>query len=465
MSRWLLRLLPFLVLLFILPLLLGACGPVAQAQTQTPPTRAAQPATPVEAATVQTGKIDQIFDYTGTLQPQKTVSIAPLVTGHIQSMLVDVGAAVKTGDPIAVIKPDTFQVQLDQANAALTNARLNLAKMQEGSRPEQITAAQAAVDLARANLNDVANVNDNERTVAATNLANAETAVRQAQTAYDKIAWAGNISDTPQAAALEQATITYQSALASYNLGTHPSDSTLAPLMSALSQAELNLALIIKPYTDIELQIAQVQVQQAAAAAELARLQLAETTIKAPFDGVIAARYVDEGSMVGPQTPLVLFLSKDVEVLVNVEEEQIAQLATNQNAGLHVTAYPNQDFPAVVTSIAPAGDQGTHTFAVKVTPANPGGQLRSGMYANVSILVKKDQNVVLAPRAAVTLVNGNETVYVVKDNTVEQRTVTTGLTNADYIEIVSGLQPGETVVTAGQSNLVNGAKVKIVKNT
>jgi multidrug efflux pump subunit AcrA (membrane-fusion protein) len=458
---------PFIFLSFGLSatLLLGACNPAAQpAAAQVPPTPTAQPATPVEVAMIQTGNIDQIFDYSGTLQAKQTVSIVPSASGRIESVLVKVGDQVKAGDPIAIIKHDTYEAQVQQAEAALIKTRLNLAKMKEGSRPEEITAAQAAVDLARADVNDVANVNDNERTVAASNLANAETALRQAQAEYDKIAWAGDVGDTPQAAALERATIAYQTALANYNLATNPSDSTLAPLMAQLSQAELKLALTLKPYRDIDIQMAQADVNQAEAAAKLAHLQLDETTINAPFDGVVAELYITEGTSVGPQTSAAMFVSKSLEVLVNVEEERISKISENQNAGLNVVAYPGQTFPAAVTSVAPVADSLSHTFVVKVTPLDKDGLLRSGMSADVSLLATGDQNVLLAPRAAVTLVDNKDTVYVVKDNnTVEQRSVQTGLTDANDIEILSGLQAGDKVVIAGQSNLTDGAPVKIAK--
>jgi HlyD family secretion protein len=445
---------------------LTGCGAAVQPEAQATPPQPERTPIPVEVATVQTGNINRIFGYSGALQAKQTVSLIPGATGRIMSLLVEVGDEVKAGDPIAIVKHDTYEAQVDQAEAGLAKARLNLAKMKEGSRPEEITAAQAAVDLARANVNDVANVNDNERTVAAANLAKAETALRQAQAEYDKIAWAGDVGETPQAAALEQATIAYQTALASYNLATHPSDSTLAPLMAQLSQAELKLSLTLKPYRDIDIQMAQADVQQAEAAAKLAHLQLDETTIKAPFEGVVAELYITEGSLVGPQTPVALFVSKSLEVLIDVEEERIGQISRNQNAALNVVAYPGQTFPAVVTSIAPVADQETHTFVVKVTPVDTDYLLRSGMSADVSILVEGDKNVLLAPQAAVIMANNKATVYVVKDNNVvELRTVETGLTDNNRIEIRSGLAAGDKVVVAGQSNLVDGAPVKIVKGT
>jgi HlyD family secretion protein len=377
-------------------------------------------------------------------------------------VLVEVGDEVQVDDPIATVERDRYIEQVRQAQAALTTAKLNLAKMELGSRPEEIAAAQAAVQLARAALNDVSNIDANERTTAAANLAQAEAALRQAQTAYDKVAWAGDVGQTPQALALEQATIAYENALAAYNLQTNPSDSQLAPLMAQLTQAELQLALTKEPFRQIDYEIAKAGIEQAESALAMANLQLDETTIKAPFDGVIAELYITEGSTVGPQTPIALQVSEAVEVTIEVEESRIGQVEKGQSASLQVSAYPGQEFPAVVTSVAPVADQETRTFTVKVTPTDEEGRLRSGMYATALLLIDEMQDTLLVPNDAVVTIDGQTMVYVIDGNQVEQRPVTTGLSNNGQIEIVSGLEAGETVVTAGQANLIDGANVEVV---
>jgi membrane fusion protein (multidrug efflux system) len=152
-------------------------------------------------------------------------------------------------------------------------------------------------------------------------------------------------------------------------------------------------------------------------------------------------------------------------VLVNIEESRIGQMSLNQNAALRVAAYPGQDFPALVTSIAPVASKDTHTFPIKITPADEQGLLRSGMYADVAVLAQEKKGAVLVPRAAVTLVGGKETIYVLKGDVVEQRAVTTGLSDSNQIEILSGVAQGDQVVVAGQANLTDGAKVEVVSQS
>ncbi len=420
---------------------------------------------PVEVAEIRTGPMVLVLSYAGTLQAKDNLNIIPGANGRIESVLVEVGDEVKAGDPIAIVEDDTYLVQLKQAEAALTNAKLNLAKMELGSRPEEIAAAQAAVQLARAAVNDVANVNDDERTRAAADLARAEAELKAAQAEYDKIAWAGDVGRTPQAIRLEQATIGYQNALAKYNLDTNPSDSQLAPLMLQLANAELALALKKQPYRQIDFESARVAIQQAEAALEMANIQLGEVVIKAPFDGVVADLNVSKGSRVSPQSSVAQFISKEIEVVVNVPESRIGQLKKGQNAALQITAYPGQEFPGVVTSIAPVANANTRTFEVKITPVKGMNLLRSGMYANASVLAEEKQQTLLAPRAAIVTSSEQPLVYVVKsDNIVEQRPVTTGLSDEQNMEILAGLKAGEIVVTAGQSSLTDGTKVEVVSN-
>jgi HlyD family secretion protein len=463
MQRW-----PFLalVLFLVASFPLAACGPATKPVVQAADAPVAPvdvPAAPVQVAPVETGDIAQVYSYSGNIQAAHSVNVMPESAGRIQSVLVKAGDELKAGDPIAVVESEVYAAQLTQAEANLEIAKLSLTKMEEGTRPEQVAAAQAAVQFARNAVNDLANISDDERTAAAAALAQAQAGLRLAQSEYDKIAWAGQVGMTPQALQLQQATIAYEAAKAAYDLQTNPSDLQLSPLMVQLAQAELALALAKQPFTQTDFDLARARVKLAQAAVDMANVQMDETTIRAPFDGVLAELYVTQGSMVGPQAPIALFVSKQVEVVFNIEESRIGQVSEGQNAALQVTAYPGQDFPAVVTSVAPVADKDSHTFVVKVTPVDEDHLLRSGMYADLSLLVEQKQAALLVPQAAVTEVNGQETVYVVKDdNTVEQRTVTTGLDDDGRLEILSGLIAAEKVVIAGQAGLVNGAKVEVL---
>jgi HlyD family secretion protein len=461
-----------LIVLFMAAVpLMTACSPAAEpmpapvgaAQVAQAAAPAEAPAAPVQVAPVETGDISVVYAYTGDIQATDSVNLMPMAAGRIQSVLVEAGDELKAGDPIATVESDVYAAQLRQAEVGLEVARLSLTKMEEGARPEQIAAAQAAVQFARNAVNDLTDISDDERTAAVAALAQAEAGLRLAQAEYDKIAWAGQVGMMPQALQLEQATVAYEAAKAAYELQTNPSDLQLSPLMAQLAQAELALALAEHPFTKTDFDLVRAQIKLAEAAVDMASLQMDETTIRAPFDGVVAELYITEGSMVGPQAPVALFVSKQVEAVFNIEESRIGQVREGQNAALQVAAYPGQDFPAVVTSVAPIADTDSHTFVVKVTPIDEDHVLRSGMYADLSLLVEEKQATLLVPRAAVTEVGGEEIVYVVKDDdTVEQRVVTIGLVDDDRVEILSGLAADQMVVVAGQADLEDGARVEVM---
>jgi len=370
----------------------------------------------------------------------------------------------KKGDPIAIIEDDVYRTQLKQAQAAVKSARLNLEKMEMGTRAEEIAAARSSLALARAQLADVEYIDNNERTSAAAALANAQAALRRAQSEYDKVAWAGNVGQLPQGLQLEQATTAYEQSLAAYNLQTNPGDSQLAPLESQVVQAELGLALKEEPFRPIDFDIARTNVEQAEAGLEAAGLQLEHTTIKAPFAGVVAELYIDEGDMVG-QGAVALVVSNETEVTVSVEESRLGQVKKGQHVALQVSSYPGVNFPAIVTNVSPIANAKTHTFKVTVTPLDEKGLLRSGMFADVTLLAEEKENTVLAPQTSVITVNEQPTVYVVnKEGVAEQRAVTTGLSNNAQIEILSGVKTGENVVIDGHVNLTDGSTVEVVPN-
>jgi len=176
----------FLLILVGASLLTTGCGTLTGEAAAAPPhnegdTVAAavveEAGVPVEVAPVETGSISLLLNYSGNLQAQKEVHLVPKVAGQVEQLLVEVGDQVKKGDPIAIIEDDVYAAQLKQTQGMLVEAKLNLQKMEEGARPEELAAARAALNIARAALNDVENIDDNERTSAALNLANAQSAL------------------------------------------------------------------------------------------------------------------------------------------------------------------------------------------------------------------------------------------------------------------------------------------------
>ncbi len=106
----------------------------------------------------------------------------------------------------------------------------------------------------------------------------------------------------------------------------------------------------------------------------------------APVDALVADRSVSPGALVGPTTPLFTLVPPALEVVVNVEEAQLGQVAEGQAVRLEVSAYPGQTFSGTIKAISPSIDPKSRTATVRVQPTDGEGKLRAGMFAKLSIV-------------------------------------------------------------------------------
>lgn len=203
----------------------------------------------------------------------------------------------------------------------------------------------------------------------------------------------------------------------------------------------------------------------------LAQLDLAHTEIRAPIAGVIADRMVKVGNLVAPNQPL--FVINDFDPLwavLHVPERELNLLDPGQQATLHADAYPGSEFTGEVLRISPVVDAETGTFKVTVTFSDESGQLRPGLFGRVQVIHDRRQNVTMIPQTALLSEDGETAVFVTKRSdesdgyVAERRTVRTGYTGAQGIEIIEGLSAGESVVTAGKNSLRDGADVRIIES-
>jgi len=228
----------------------------------------------------------------------------------------------------------------------------------------------------------------------------------------------------------------------------------------SVAQARANLALRSTPNRPEDIQQAQAAVEQARGATDLARAQAAEAIVYAPFDGVVSAKLMSEGALASQTTPVVTLVTDEVEIVVNVEEARVGQVHQGSPSMLTVSSYPGEEFPAVVAVISPTADQRSRTFQAKVVPINPDGKLREGMFAQVRIRGDERPDAVLIPNQAIVQRGGKSVVFIVEDGKAQLRELQLGITDGKQTEVLSGLQPGDQLVTAGQETLNDGDAVR-----
>ena len=199
-------------------------------------------------------------------------------------------------------------------------------------------------------------------------------------------------------------------------------------------------------------------------ATDLARLELAYTTIRAPISGWVSARHVKSGNMVRTHDPVFDITNLDpLRAELHVPERELAKLKEDQPATLTFDALPDRSFPGRVALISPVVDPETGTFKVTVEVRDRTRTIKPGMFARVQIQYDEHVDALLVPKAAIVEEDDAVNVFVVKDSVARQRAVTTGYSNGDRIEITDGLADGEQVVVSGQTALRDSATVQIIQ--
>ncbi len=192
------------------------------------------------------------------------------------------------------------------------------------------------------------------------------------------------------------------------------------------------------------------------------QLLLGYTEIRAPFAGQIVARYVDTAQQVSPNTPL--FRLSDFNPLlctVQVPERDLPKLEIGQSAYLTVEAWPGERFTARVLRISPVIDSATGT--VKVTlDVDARDRLRPGMFARVFLETDTHEDALVIAKTALSLESLGDTVFVHNNGVAVRRNVSIGFEEGDIVEILSGLAPGDEVVTVGQDGLSDGTPIQIL---
>ena len=387
---------------------------------------------PVTTAPAVTRTVPAAFQETGTFVADETSDIAPMVPGRVIATPVNIGDFVKQGQVVCELDHRDAQLRLDQARAALDQATAGVrqsqlrigfsgqGKFDPALMPEAV-AARAALESSQALARQAAA--DGKR--------------------YENLVASGDVSRS----AFERARTQQETAEAQANAARQQYE-------AALNGARQSWAAVENSQASLEGMRAQLA---------QAEKGLADTTVRAPFDGFITARPVAAGEFVA-------FANKIVTIVrigtMKLQLQTPEQLAARGKLGMtvlaRVAAYPDRDFTGKITAVNPSVDPNSRVFILEATFLNPKGELRPGMFATARVLLPGGETAVFVPRNAVVRDKTTDSyqVFTIDNNTAHLRVVVTGEVVGDQIRIVNGLSGNETVAAGGQNALFDGAQVQ-----
>jgi membrane fusion protein (multidrug efflux system) len=204
------------------------------------------------------------------------------------------------------------------------------------------------------------------------------------------------------------------------------------------------------------------------------RATIARKTIRAPFSGILGIRQVNLGQYMSAGDAVVPLQALDpIYVNFGVPQQDAGQMIDGRNVRITTGDLAGVEFAGRVTAINSIVDEATRNVQIQATLANPRGTLRPGMFVQVEIMLGVARSVVALPASAISYAPYGDSVFVVTDlkdangqsyRGVRQQFVKLGAARGDQIAVISGLKPGEEIVTSGVFKLRNGAAVLVNNN-
>jgi RND family efflux transporter MFP subunit len=383
----------------VLSLIAAACGGGGSEAAASAPAEAAP--VRIQTASAAQEEIARFLSVTGTLVAEEQAEVAAEVAGRVVGTPVERGTAVAVGSTLVRVAADEAEAQAQEAdaNAAQINARLGQPQSADFDveRVPEVASARASRDLAKADFERFGSLYERKL------VSKAEYETRQAQ-----------------------------------------ADNAQRQYESARNGAE--------------------QQRQALAAAQarvtLARKAVADTVVRAPFAGVVAERLVSVGDYVTRGTKVASVMRvHPLRVELTVPAQYIAAVAMGRPVTLQVDAYPDQTFTGQVRYVSPDVRADSRALVVEAVVPNVKGLLKPGLFVTARIEQGKPTPAVLVPSAAVVTSAGTSRVFVVVDDHVEERIVTTGQQVGDRVEATSGVSLSDVLAVSNLARLSDGTEI------
>lgn len=358
---------------------------------------------PVQLARVETRPLERVVTVTGALAALDRTTMAIKVAGRLKELSVDLGTEVQPGQTIARLEPRDYELRLQLAEAAVSQAR-------------------AALGLPLGGTNEITNLE--EVSLVKQSRALFEEASRNFERVQALVK--GNVVS---AAELDRAAAEFS--VTSNRLATAKDEARTRQAELAQRRAEL----------------------------EISRQQLDDTLLRAPYRGVIEVRHTSAGDYLNPGTPVVTLVRTDLlRLRLEVPEREAAAVRLEQILRFRVEGDTNQHV-ARITRLSPSISEQSRMLLVECNVAGQGA-LRPGAFVSAEIIVNEREDGLTVPAEALVVFAGLEKVVTVREGKALEKPVVTGRRGAGWVEILSGINAGEPVVLR-PGNLRTGEPVMI----
>jgi multidrug efflux system membrane fusion protein len=361
--------------------------------------------TDVDVTTLALQTIPETLEAIGTVRARTQSVLSSRLVAQVVAVHVTEGERVEAGQVLVELDDRDVRAQLQRAEAGLREARHALEEVEQGIRAAQsgIAAAQAQKEVAQATQGRFAILLE-RRSVAPQE--------------YDEVAARAKATAAQAARAVEE-----------------------------------KAALLAKKQQVL------ARIEQAQAEVANAQVIVGYTTIRSPTHGMVAHKAVEVGNLATPGLPLCAIDVEQYRLEASVQEAKIGQIRVGQEVTVSIDALGAQSVLGTVDEIVPVADPLSRTFTVKIN-LPPRAELRSGLYGKAHFPVGERQALMI-PRRAVSIRGQIEAVFVVDaDNIVHLRLVQIGKSYGDNVEVLSGLQAGERVITDGIERVTDGSRME-----
>jgi RND family efflux transporter MFP subunit len=366
--------------------LLASCG---QGERSKAAGRAELAERPVSVARAEVRAIPRAIQVTGTLAAQEQSTLSAKVAGRLEQLNVDVGSVLRAGEVVAQVEPRDYELGLQQAAAALAQARTALGLPLDGEDDRIELERVTSVKQAEAVLEEASKNRERVKRLSGSGIAS--------QSEVDTVEATYTVALTRHEAALEEA----------------------RGRMATVAQRRAEL--------------------------EMARKRLADAVVRAPFDGAVQARPATVGEYVAVGTPIAQLVKTDpLRLRLEVPERECLLVRTGQVVQLSIEGDTNL-YSGHIARLSPALDEQTRTLRVEADVPRQ-GPLRPGLFARAQIIVTEEEPALTVPPEAIMTFAGLEKVVLVQEGKAVEKVVTTGRRGPDWVEVVSGLAKGEAVV-------------------